>query len=194
MQVSGVRHAFISSGLRTSLLQKTPRLLETLISRHIPGNLKIAPEHTEKEVLELMHKESHQQLRQFIDTYRAISRRLGKKPGITPYIISAHPGCTEADTREMIKKLQGLELDIRQFQDFTPTPGTLSTAMYVTGIHPIKETVIEVARNQAERNRQRKLIEEAFFPRNSKSRKIQEQQGKRTANRDRKQYRTRRSG
>jgi len=169
LQVEGVKHAFISSGLRTGILQNTPKLLEKLISRHVPGNLKIAPEHTEKEVLDLMHKESHQQLSQFIVTYRAISKRLGKKTGITPYIISAHPGCSEAHTREMVNKLQKLDLDIRQFQDFTPTPGTLSTAMYVTGIHPKKGTPIEVARNQAERKRQRVLIEAAFFPRDRKS-------------------------
>lgn len=161
-KLEGVKHLFVSSGLRLELLQKTPRLLEKLIRDHTPGNLKIAPEHTETEILDLMHKEPHDRLISFVDLFTRISRRLKKKAGLTPYIISAHPGCTEEHTRSMVKKMKQLGLSVRQFQDFTPTPGTLSTAMYVSGRHRDKDRPIKVARNQADRMRQRRIIEQAF--------------------------------
>ncbi len=158
-----VKHLFVSSGLRLELLQKTPQLLEKLIRDHTPGNLKIAPEHTEDEVLRLMHKEPHEQLISFLELFNRINRRLSRKAGLTPYIISAHPGCTESHTRSMVQKLTRLGLTVRQFQDFTPTPGTLSTAMYVSGRDRDRDTEIRVARNQAERKKQRQIIEQAFL-------------------------------
>jgi uncharacterized radical SAM protein YgiQ len=162
-QSDRVKHLFVSSGLRLELLQKTPQLLEKLIREHTPGNLKIAPEHTEDEVLSLMHKETHDQLVSFVKLFDKINRRLHRKAGLTPYIISAHPGCTESHTRNMVQKLKRLGLTVRQFQDFTPTPGTLSTAMYVSGRHRDRGTEIPVARNQAERKKQRQIIEQAFL-------------------------------
>ncbi len=161
--ISQVKHLHISSGLRMGLLQQTPALLERLLRDHTPGNLKIAPEHTEELVLELMHKEPHAQLIAFVSLFNKISRRLKNNAGLTPYIISAHPGCTEQHNRSMVKKLKKLGLTVRQFQDFTPTPGTLSTAMYVTGQHRDKRTRIEVARNKTERTGQRRVIEDGFF-------------------------------
>jgi uncharacterized radical SAM protein YgiQ len=157
-----VNHLFISSGLRLELLQHTPKLLEKLIRDHTPGNLKIAPEHTEADILALMHKEGHDRLIGFVELFRTITTRLGKKAGLTPYIISAHPGCTEEHTRSMVKKMKRLGLTVRQFQDFTPTPGTLSTAMYVSGRHRDRDSTIAVAKNKAERRRQRRIIERAF--------------------------------
>ncbi len=162
-QSERIKHLFISSGLRLELLQKTPKLLDKLLRDHTPGNLKIAPEHTEEEVLQLMHKEDHAQLIHFLALFRQINRRLKQKAGLTPYIISAHPGCTESHTRNMVEKMKRLGLMVRQFQDFTPTPGTLSTAMYVSRRHRDKDTAIPVARNQAERKRQRQIIEQAFL-------------------------------
>ncbi len=111
-----------------------------------------------------MHKEGHEQLRAFVALFDKISRRLNNKAGLTPYIISAHPGCTERHNRNMVQKIKKLGLTIRQFQDFTPTPGTLSTAMYVTGRHRDKNARIEVVRNKTERARQRRVIEDGFFP------------------------------
>ena len=162
-QLDGIKHLFISSGLRLELLQKTPKLLEKLVKHHTPGNLKIAPEHTEDEVLKLMHKEPHSQLVQFVSLFRSITKRLGKRVGLTPYIISAHPGCNVQHTKNMVRKMKQLGLTVKQFQDFTPTPGTLSTAMHVSSTHRDKNVEIEVARNQAERIRQRKIIENEFI-------------------------------
>lgn len=171
-KVSGlghIKHLFISSGLRLELLVKTPRLLEKLVRDHTPGNLKIAPEHTEDEVLTLMHKEPHHLLISFVTLFKKIVRKYKKRVGLTPYVISAHPGCTEDHARNLVRKMKRLGLTVRQFQDFTPTPGTLSTAMYVSGRHRDQNRAIPVARNQAERNRQRRIIEQGFILRSTKS-------------------------
>ena len=157
--IEGVNHVFISSGLRMELLLKTPRLLQEIIRSHTPGAMKIAPEHTEEEVLTLMHKESHQQLIDFVHQCRQVAAGIGKKIIFTPYLIASHPGCTARDTEAMTRKLRALDLQVKQFQDFTPTPGTLSTAMYVTGLHRETNKPIPVARNQSERKEQRGQLE-----------------------------------
>jgi uncharacterized radical SAM protein YgiQ len=157
--IAGVNHVFISSGLRMELLLKTPRLLQEIIRSHTPGAMKIAPEHTEERVLTLMHKESHQQLVDFLHQCRQMAAGIGKKIIFTPYLISSHPGCTARDTEAMTSKLRALDLHVKQFQDFTPTPGTLSTAMYVTGLHRDTNQPIPVARNQSERKEQRGMLE-----------------------------------
>lgn len=157
--IRGVDHLFISSGLRMGLLLKTPRLLQQIITDHTPGSLKIAPEHTEKEVLNLMHKEEHQLLKDFVQECRRLAARMNKKVHFTPYIITAHPGCTVQHNRAMQAKLHQLGLQVRQPQDFTPTPGTLSTAMYVTELHCDKKTPIFVAKKRSDRMAQRQAIE-----------------------------------
>ncbi len=154
-----VRHLFISSGLRLELLTRTPKLFKEIIRSHTPGALKIAPEHTEQEVLDIMHKESHEQLQKFLELGRRLAKEVNKKIQFTPYIISAHPGCKEHHTEALVKRLQQLDLQLKQFQDFTPTPGTLATAMYVTGLHRDTEKPIYVARKQSERMKQRRILE-----------------------------------
>jgi uncharacterized radical SAM protein YgiQ len=154
-----IKNVFISSGLRLELLIRTPELFKEIIRAHTPGALKIAPEHTEQEVLDLMHKESHEELRKFLKLGRQFARELKKNIQFSPYIISAHPGCRESHTINLAKKLQQLKLELRQFQDFTPTPGTLATAMYVTGLHRDTEKPIFVARGQSDRMKQRRILE-----------------------------------
>ena len=160
-----VKNVFISSGLRLELLIKTPTLYKEIIRSHTPGAMKIAPEHTDKEVLSIMHKESHEQLRKFLELGRKLSRELKKEIHFSPYIISSHPGCRETHTANMAKTLKNLGLELRQFQDFTPTPGTLATAMYVTGLHRDTEKPIYVARGQSERMKQRRILERLLQPR-----------------------------
>ena len=162
-----VKNVFISSGLRLELLVKTPALFKEIIRAHTPGTMKIAPEHTEKEVLEIMHKESHEQLRKFLNLGRRLSRELKKDVHFSPYIISSHPGCRESHTAAMAKTLKQLGLELRQFQDFTPTPGTLATAMYVTGLHRDTEKPIFVARGQSERMKQRRILEKLLQSKNT---------------------------
>lgn len=157
--IENIRHVFISSGLRMELLLQTPSLLRELILRHIPGTMKIAPEHSNTEVLKLMHKEPHALLTKFIRHSRKLAKSLGKDLKVVPYVISAHPGCKEQHAVQLAADMAKLGLPVKQFQDFTPTPGTLSTAMYVTGLSRIDKKPIFVARNASERLKQRKLLE-----------------------------------
>ena len=159
-----VRHLFISSGLRMELLLQTPALLKEIICHHTPGAMKIAPEHTIKEVLRLMHKQPHSLLQRFLHTCRKAGQQLGKDIHFVPYLISSHPGCTETHARQLADDLAKLRLRVSQFQDFTPTPGTLSTAMYVSGMD-MQGKPIFVARTGEERRRQRGALEKRFLNR-----------------------------
>lgn len=162
--IDKVSHLFISSGLRMELLLKTPRLLRKILQSHTPGALKIAPEHTDSEILELMHKEPHSLLKDFVAQCREIGRDLGrKKVGLTPYIISSHPGSTPRHAEKLAKDMQKLGLQVRKFQDFTPTPGTLSTAMYVSGLRPDNKKPLHVSRNTSQRRQERKILESYFL-------------------------------
>lgn len=167
--VEKVKHVFISSGLRMELLLKTPKLLQKIIANHTPGSLKIAPEHTEDGILSIMHKESHSVLQQFVKHCKNVGNQLGRQPIFTPYIITGHPGSTEEDTHNLVKKMTSLGLSVRKFQDFTPTPGTLSTAMYVSGLDRQKKKIIIPA--PAQKNRQRLILEKAFHKRQLNKRK-----------------------
>lgn len=162
-EIEGIKNLFVSSGLRMALLLRTPKLLRQLLLHHTPGSMKIAPEHTDDTVLQLMHKEPHHLLQKFIGECREIAAQTGKKKiSFSPYIISSHPGSTQKHAKKLAQDLQKLGLTVRKFQDFTPTPGTLSTAMYVTGLSPENKDVIDAVRNQSERMKQRKIIEESF--------------------------------
>jgi len=156
---AGVKHLFVSSGLRMELLTRTPQLLQKLLLHHTPGAMKIAPEHTEDNVLRRMHKPGSQVLEEFLSLCREIGKKTGKNFLFTPYLIASHPGCTLADMENMASRLGVLGLEVRQFQDFTPTPGTISTAMYVTGLDSETRQPIPVARNTGERSRQRQVLE-----------------------------------
>lgn len=156
---AGVRHLFVSSGLRMELLLKTPRLLRKILLEHTPGAMKIAPEHTEDKVLRLMHKPGLPVLEEFLALCREIGKKAGRNFHFTPYLIASHPGCTLADTEKMAARLAGLGLEVRQFQDFTPTPGTISTAMYVTGLDCESRQAIPVARSTGERRSQRQALQ-----------------------------------
>ena len=171
----GVNHLFISSGLRMELLLNTPRLLARIIERHTPGALKIAPEHTCEAVLTLMHKEPHDLLKRFVKTCRQLS---ANRLRLIPYVISAHPGCTEQHARQLAEDMAALHLPVSKFQDFTPTPGTLSTAMYVTGLDPQGKKIV-VPKNNEERMRQRRIIEERFLKKRSSPRQERPQRSPR---------------
>lgn len=156
---AGVKHLFVSSGLRMELLLKTPRLLRKLLLEHTPGAMKIAPEHTEDKVLGLMHKPGVAVLEEFLALCREIGKKAGKNFHFTPYLIASHPGCTLGDMEKMAARLAALGLAARQFQDFTPTPGTISTAMYVTGLDREKKARLFVAKKDSERRAQRQAMD-----------------------------------
>ena len=164
--IPGVRHLFISSGLRMEILLQTPRLLEKILRSHTPGTMKIAPEHTDDELLRLMHKEPHELLRRFVKKCHEVGGRLGKKIELTPYIIISHPGSTVAQAEKLVEDMRNLGLRIRKFQDFTPTPGTLSTAMFVSGLRPDNKKPLAVIKNQEGKREQRLVLEKLFHPQN----------------------------
>ncbi len=155
----GVRHVFISSGLRMDLLLKTPELMSRIIARHVSGAMKIAPEHSEPGVLKLMHKPDSGLLSTFVRRAGEIARVQGKRLVLNPYIISSHPGCTPDDMKALVRNLRRLGLRVKQPQDFTPTPGTISTAMYVTGLDRYTKKNIHIPKTRGERRAQRKILE-----------------------------------
>lgn len=157
--IDKIHHIFISSGMRMELLLQTPKLLKKILKHHTPGAMKIAPEHSSKEVLALMHKEPHSLLQRFIKHCRQLSKQLNKPIKFVPYLISAHPGCTVHHARQLAEDMAALNLIISKFQDFTATPGTLSTAMYVAGRDFTTKKKIYVARNSRERLEQRRMLE-----------------------------------
>jgi uncharacterized radical SAM protein YgiQ len=161
--IDGVKKVFISSGLRMELLLRTPRLMKKILQAHTPGSLKIAPEHTDDELLRLMHKEPHALLQKFVAECRRIGKEIGKDNiEFTPYVITAHPGSTPRHAEKLAQDMQKLGLQIRKPQDFTPTPGTLSTAMYVTGLKPGSGEPLTVPRKQSDRMLQRKILHESL--------------------------------
>ncbi|MCK4840172.1 MAG: YgiQ family radical SAM protein, partial [Desulfobulbaceae bacterium] len=155
-RIDGVKHLHISSGLRMELLLKTPKLLKKLLDKHLPGAMKIAPEHTEDEVLRLMHKPGGKLLREFLALCRQLAGK--RKLHFIPYFIASHPGCSEADMNNLATEVSKLGMEVRQFQDFTPTPGTISTAMYVAGLDRDGRK-IKIAKGATARRQQRKALE-----------------------------------
>ncbi len=158
--VKQVRHLFISSGLRMELLLKTPALLAEIIEKHTPGLMKIAPEHTVAKVLGYMHKPGVQVLDKFLSLARRLARKKSKKLGLSAYLISAHPGCSTSDMHRLVGDLKRCNLAINQFQDFTPTPGTIATAMFVSGKDRLGKKIHIPSRN--ERLKQRSILEKAM--------------------------------
>jgi len=125
-----VKKIFLGSGIRYDVLLNNPELLEEIMLYHSGRFLRIAPEHTENPVLNLMRKPPFDTLESFVNLFDSINRRLKRKIELAPYLIVGHPGEKRADVVEMKKKLKSLGMKSTDVQIFTPTPGTLSTAMY----------------------------------------------------------------
>jgi uncharacterized radical SAM protein YgiQ len=129
-RVPGVKKIFVGSGLRYDLLLKNPDLLEEIMRRHCGRFLRIAPEHTEDRVLQEMQKPGFEVLKEFVTLFQSINKTLPRKIALAPYWLIGHPGETREDIRRMKTKLRALGLATQDTQIFTPTPGTLATAMY----------------------------------------------------------------
>ena len=166
--LDGVKKVLISSGLRLSLLRRTPKLLARILEYHLPGVMKIAPEHCSPDILRLMHKNDALELDDFLNEARKLAEKLKVKVDFTPYLISSHPGCGVADMRDLAQSIKRNALKARQYQDFTPTPGTLSTAMYVSGCDRDTLKPIRVAKGTTERQRQRQELENVSGRRKSR--------------------------
>lgn len=142
----GVKKSFIGSGVRYDLAMHRSgnekaeaanrRYIAELIRNHVSGRLKVAPEHTEDDVLEVMRKPSFRLFYEFKEIFDRINSRENLKQQLIPYFISSHPGCTETHMAELAIKTRDLDFHLEQVQDFTPTPMTVATEIYYSGVHP----------------------------------------------------------
>lgn len=155
-----VKKVFVRSGIRYdyAVYDKDPKFLEELCQHHISGNLKIAPEHISKNVLEKMHKPPKEVFENFSKEYGRINQKLNKKQFLIPYFISSHPGSTLTDAIELAVYLKNHRFVPDQVQDFYPTPGTLSTCMYYTEIDPFTLETVYVPKSMEEKRMQRALL------------------------------------
>ena len=166
--VPGVKKSFVGSGVRYDLLlheYADPRLVQNahrytreLITRHVSGRLKVAPEHTSDRVLAIMRKPSFALFEQFKRIFDRINREEGLRQQLIPYFISSHPGCHEEDMAQLAVITRRLDFHLEQVQDFTPTPMTVSTEAWYTGLHPYTLQPVYSARTQRE-----KLAQRQFF-------------------------------
>jgi uncharacterized radical SAM protein YgiQ len=171
----GIKKAFIGSGIRYDLLfrewnpsagQSEREYFEELVTNHVSGRLKVAPEHTSPGVLKFMRKVPFGLFKILKARFDAIISSHGLNYEIVPYFISGHPGCTDADMEELAQEARSLGIRPEQVQDFTPTPMTASTLLYYTGFDQVSGKKIYVARRVGDKKRQK----EFFFWYRKKSR------------------------
>ena len=160
-KIKGVKHIFISSGLRYDLLtdKYSERYLKALCREHVSGYLKVAPEHTADKVLALMNKPGIWVYERFVRKFQDINRMLGKKQFIVNYFITSHPGADRSASLEMARYLSERKIRPEQIQDFIPLPMTVSSAMYWTGKNPFTGENVYVSREIKEKKWQRALIQ-----------------------------------
>lgn len=164
----GIKKSFIGSGIRYDLLLHrnkeeelniaARRYTEEVIEKHVSGRLKVAPEHTSPEVLEMMRKPGFELFEQFKKDFDRINDKCGLKQQLIPYFISSHPGCHEEDMADLAIRTKRMNFRLEQVQDFTPTPMTLATEIYYTGIHPYTGQHVFTAKSK-----QQKLAQRLFF-------------------------------
>ncbi len=156
-----VKKVFIRSGIRFDYLLADPdrTFLKELCQYHVSGQLKVAPEHISGQVLQYMGKPKAAVYRKFAAEYEAMNRKLGKKQYLVPYLMSSHPGSTLREAVELAEFLRDLGYMPQQVQDFYPTPSTISTCMYYTGLDPRTMEPVYVARNPHEKAMQRALMQ-----------------------------------
>jgi uncharacterized radical SAM protein YgiQ len=157
-KLSGVKQVAVSSGVRYDLLERQPRYLRELVGHHVGGLLKVAPEHLSDHVTAMMRKPGRTSFERFRDAFLTESCRVGKKQQIVPYFISGHPGCTLSDMVDLALLLKLWGMQVEQVQDFTPTPGTLSTCIYHTGIDPHTGEEVYIPRTDREKGLQKSLL------------------------------------
>lgn len=166
--ICGVKKSFIGSGVRYDLAMapaKTEKArvanrqyLMELIIDHVSGRLKVAPEHTSDNVLNVMRKPSFELFRKFKRIFDETNKKHGLRQQLIPYFISSHPGCREEDMAELACITKELDFHLEQVQDFTPTPMTVATEIYYSGYHPYTGEKIFTARTEKE-----KLAQRQFF-------------------------------
>lgn len=168
-ETPGVKHAFVTSGLRYDLFlhdhataeakKSHERFIDELVAHHVSGRLKVAPEHTSPDVLKVMRKPSFDYFYKFKERFDAAKEKLGKPQlQIVPYFISSHPGSKPEDMADVALKTKDLGFKLEQVQDFTPTPMTVATEIYATGVHPYTQEPVCVAKTPDDKQEQRSFF------------------------------------
>lgn len=164
-KLPGIKKSFIGSGIRYDMLlhdwrdealnRAAKEYTQELITRHVSGRLKVAPEHTSDTVLNLMRKPSFSLFRQFKSIFDATCRRAGLRQQIIPYFISSHPACTALDMAQLAIATKQMDFRLEQVQDFTPTPLTMATTCWATGYNPYTLEPVFSAKTPEEKQQQR---------------------------------------
>ena len=164
-----VKKVFVRSGIRFDYLicDKNETFFKELVKHHVSGQLKVAPEHCSDRVLSAMGKPSFRVYRRFQERFYELTKSIGKKQYLGPYLMSSHPGSTVHDAIELALFLKKEKMHPEQVQDFYPTPGTVSTCMYYTGLDPYTLKKVYVAKSKEEKAAQRALLQ-WFRPENRK--------------------------
>ncbi|MDR3563548.1 MAG: YgiQ family radical SAM protein [Negativicutes bacterium] len=160
-QLPGVKKVFIRSGLRYDYLLAAadPDFLRELCQHHVSGQLKVAPEHVSPKVTRLMGKAGKDVYLRFASAFRQMNESLNKEQYLVPYFMSSHPGAGLKEAVELAEFLREMNYRPEQVQDFIPTPGSLSTCMYYSGIHPLTGEAVYVAKDPHEKKLQRALLQ-----------------------------------
>ncbi|MDI9862982.1 YgiQ family radical SAM protein [Flectobacillus sp. DC10W] len=163
-----IKKAFVGSGVRYDLLVDDfnknnqdgnhDEYMEQLITRHVSGRLKVAPEHTSDNTLRIMRKPSFKYFRKFKEKYDEIQTKHGMNQPLIPYFISSHPGCEEVDMANLAAETKDLGFQLEQVQDFTPTPMTVAEVIYYSGVHPYTLQPIATAKTKEEKLAQNKYF------------------------------------
>ncbi len=156
-----VKKVFIRSGVRFDyvMADKNPLFLSELVRHHVSGQLRVAPEHVSDEVLRLMGKPPHHVYETFLKAYEKENKKAGMEQYAVPYFMSSHPGCTMKEAVKLAEYVRDLGYTPEQVQDFYPTPSTLSTCMFYTGIHPLTGEKVYVPKDPHEKSIQRALMQ-----------------------------------
>jgi uncharacterized radical SAM protein YgiQ len=167
-QISGVKKVFVASGIRYDMLQCDKEhgdaYLREVVEHHVSGQMKVAPEHTQEQVLELMGKPGTASLLEFKTRFDDLNRLAGKRQFLTYYLIAAHPGCTEADMQNLrLFASRKLRIHPEQVQVFTPTPSTYSSLMYYTEIDPFTGQPLFVEKDARRKERQKEIVTDKEF-------------------------------
>lgn len=159
--LTGVKKVFVRSGLRYDyvLADNNKAFIKELCKYHVSGQLKVAPEHIVKNVTDIMGKADKACFLKFKKWFDQANKELGKKQYLVPYFMSSHPGCTLENAVELAEFLRDMHMTPEQVQDFIPTPGSLSTAIFYTGIHPLTGKPIYVPRKGHDKAMQRALMQ-----------------------------------
>jgi uncharacterized radical SAM protein YgiQ len=161
-ELPGVKKVFVRSGVRFDYVMADPRaeqFVRELVAHHVSGQLRVAPEHVCDEVLDVMGKPHNDVYRRFCALFDKVNAELGLKQFVVPYLMSSHPGSTLADAVALAEAVRDMGYMPEQVSDFYPTPSTLATVMYYTGVDPRTMEPVYVARDPEEKAMQRALIQ-----------------------------------